>query len=172
MIVQTESIDVTSTFMLDDLLVDAKRNSITRGSTFFPIEPRLMRVIVRLAQEAGEVVNRNELLNEISEHPYVTDESLTQAISKIRNVMGDTSRQPKFIKTIPRKGYVLLVMPKLAPAATAETGKQRISFSEKRKNQLIILLLVAFATVTLIAWRAGDTEFVEQGEIEFIEKEK
>jgi len=111
------------------------------------------------------------LLSEISDHAYVSDESLTQAISKIRQIFGDTSRQPKFIKTIPRKGYVLLVQPKLAQPSAVKTEKSENWLSKATTRQLIILVLVALTAAALAIWWVGDTEFVEQGEVEFIEKE-
>ena len=171
MIVQTDAIGITSTFMLGELTVDANQNTVSRGPTSFSVEPRLMRVIVKLAQKAGNVVGRADLLSEISDHAYVSDESLTQAISKIRQIFGDTSRQPKFIKTIPRKGYVLLVQPKLAQPSAVKTEKSENWLSKATTRQLIILVLVALTAAALAIWWVGDTEFVEQGEVEFIEKE-
>jgi DNA-binding winged helix-turn-helix (wHTH) protein len=183
MIEQLDSIEKTSSFMFEDLKIDAKNNVVSKGQTETTIEPRLMRIIVKLAQKSGQIVERTELLKEISENAYVSDESLTQAISKIRHVLGDNTRQPKFIKTIPRKGYVLLASASLISDSNIDTARdlvpsntvntKRLWWAQINLHSLIIgLCLVIVIGVALAFWWPDQNEFIEKGEIEFIEKER
>ena len=167
--------------MLEDLKIDAKNNMVIKGQTETTIEPRLMRVIVKLAQKTGQIVERSELLQEISENAYASDESLTQAISKIRQFLGDSTKQPKFIKTIPRKGYVLLVSASLISESNIE---KTLAFGPKKKSTtqplwwaqvnlqslMIGLCLVLVLGISLAFWWPDQNEFIEKREIEFIEK--
>src|SRR5262249_21721930 len=50
-------------------------------------------------------VGKEELVEEIWDHTAVTDNALVQCITTIRKVLGDDSRHPRFIKTIPKVGY-------------------------------------------------------------------
>lgn len=75
------------------------------------VEPKVMAVLERLAQEPLQVVTRSTLLNDVWSGTVVTDEVVTRCISELRNALGDSSRAPRFIQTIPKKGYKLLQAP-------------------------------------------------------------
>lgn len=69
------------------------------------IEPRIMQVLTILAANSGKIVTREELIKEIWNDYGGADEGLTQAISFLRKVVDDHSRE--IIRTIPKKGYLL-----------------------------------------------------------------
>ena len=75
------------------------------------VEPKVMAVLERLAQEPLQVVSRSALLSDVWTGTVVTDEVVTRCISELRNALGDSSRSPSFIQTIPKKGYKLLQVP-------------------------------------------------------------
>lgn len=72
------------------------------------LEPRMMRVLVLLAEQPGEVLSREFLIETIWENKFVGEEALTQAISRLRKVFGDNPHQPQFIETIPKNGYRII----------------------------------------------------------------
>ena len=72
------------------------------------LEPRMMRVLVLLADQPGEVLSREFLIETIWENKFVGEEALTQAISRLRKVFGDNPHQPQFIETIPKIGYRII----------------------------------------------------------------
>lgn len=69
------------------------------------LEPKLIKLLVCFLESEGRVLSRAELLDVGWQNTFVSDEALTTAISKLRRILGDTSRKPSFIKTIPKKGY-------------------------------------------------------------------
>ena len=73
------------------------------------LEPKIMDVLVCLARYQGEVVTRNMLLDEVWGKSIVTDDAITRCISELRTILGDTDRERTYIRTIPRRGYSLLV---------------------------------------------------------------
>lgn len=79
------------------------------------VEPKVMAVLERLAQEPLQVVSRSALLNDVWTGTVVTDEVVTRCISELRTALGDSSRSPAFIQTIPKKGYKLLQVPQPLP---------------------------------------------------------
>ncbi|NNF58702.1 MAG: hypothetical protein HKN04_10725, partial [Rhodothermaceae bacterium] len=80
------------------------------------IEPKAMAVLCRLAEEAGEVVTREELLASVWPDAIVVEETLTRCISELRKVFRDDARSPKVIETIRGRGYRLLMAVERAEA--------------------------------------------------------
>lgn len=92
-----------------DFTLDAAANElIAADGTVQRIEPRLMALLVRLARTPGTVVPRETLIYEVWSRRMVNDEVLSRAIADLRNVLGDDSRTPRYIETIPKSGYRLI----------------------------------------------------------------
>ena len=93
-------------------IVDPAANQIFikngAGEQTAKLEPRMMRVLVLLADQPGEVLSREFLIETIWENKFVGEEALTQAISRLRKVFGDNPHQPQFIETIPKNGYRII----------------------------------------------------------------
>ncbi len=86
------------------------------------VEPKVMEVLLALAQQPGEVVEREELLRRIwGSRAAVSDEPLTRCIAELRRALGDSRQAPTYIQTIPKRGYRLLspVVPLPRSAAPA-----------------------------------------------------
>ena len=62
-------------------------------------------MLLYLVEHRDRVVNKEELIENIWQGVAVTDNGLMQCITDIRRALGDDSRQPRFIKTVPRRGY-------------------------------------------------------------------
>lgn len=102
-------------FRLGEWRVDPALDEISRGRETVKLEPRTMRLLVRLAETPGQVVSSRELLDTVWAGVVVGPASVYQAISQLRKLLGDTDPVPTFIATIPRKGYRLI-------AAVQRTG--------------------------------------------------
>jgi tetratricopeptide (TPR) repeat protein len=70
-----------------------------------------MQVLVCLARRAPAVVTKDELFRDVWQGVFVTDEALTYVIWELRKALGDDARRPRFIETIPKRGYRLLGLP-------------------------------------------------------------
>ncbi|MDX2220519.1 MAG: winged helix-turn-helix domain-containing protein [Burkholderiales bacterium] len=90
------------------------------------IEPRLMALLVRLARTPGVVVSRETLIDEVWSRRMVNDEVLSRAIADLRVALGDDSRAPRYIETIPKSGYRLIAAVNLeAVPSRAPVGAPR-----------------------------------------------
>ena len=69
------------------------------------IEPQLCNFLLLLLANRGELVSRQQIQDEIWAGRLVTDEAIRAAIKKLRELLGDDARAPKFIKTLPKQGY-------------------------------------------------------------------
>lgn len=113
-------VGVEARFHLGEWLVEPNLNFVTRNGEQHRLQPKVMRVLVCLA-EAGEVVPKERLMREVWTDTFVTDDVLTRSISELRKVFNDDPKQPRFIQTIPKGGYRLL-LPATPVAATRDNG--------------------------------------------------
>lgn len=88
--------------------VQPRLNRMAGATGEVTLEPRMMRVLVYLAQRPGEVVRREELLDTVWAGAVVTENSLTNSISALRKLLGDDPRHPRIIETIRGVGYRLV----------------------------------------------------------------
>jgi len=118
-------------FRVGAWLVEPSLDQVTRGQETVRLEPRTMRLLVRLAETPGQVVSSRELLDTVWAGVVVGPASVYQAISQLRKLLGDTDPEPTFIATVPRKGYRLVApVERLSSAATQPQSPPREPPSE------------------------------------------
>jgi TolB-like protein/DNA-binding winged helix-turn-helix (wHTH) protein/tetratricopeptide (TPR) repeat protein len=86
------------------------------------LEPKVMAVLVCLAGQPGEVVTRDELITKVWRGRMVSDEVLSRCISLLRSSLGDNSREPRLIQTVPTIGYRLIAP--VEPLATTVLAEE------------------------------------------------
>lgn len=101
-------LDLRSGFTLGPWTVLPNQNRIEGDPNAVHLEPKVMEVLCVLARQQGEVVSRNDLLEEVWKGSYVTDEVLSRAISVLRSQLGDDRKNPEYIVTVPKAGYRLI----------------------------------------------------------------
>lgn len=106
-------------WQIGDWLADSRLDELRRGDEVVKIEPRNMRLLTALAQRPGEVLTVDALMTEVWADLVVTQSSVYQAVSQLRQVLGDDASRPRYIATVPRKGYrlVAVVRPVQVPRA-------------------------------------------------------
>ena len=107
-------------FHLGTAYVDPMRCVIHIDGAEKRIEPQVMSVLIRLADEPGVVITRDQLLQSAWPDTIVNDGALSKAISILRRVLGDKAKHPQFIETIPKIGYRLIAPVKEVAVATYE----------------------------------------------------
>ncbi|HVS62240.1 MAG TPA: winged helix-turn-helix domain-containing protein [Thermoanaerobaculia bacterium] len=84
------------------------------------VEPKVMEVLLLLAEEPGEVRTREEILDRVWAQTAVTDDVLTRSVGELRRLLGDDSKQPRVIETIRKRGYRLIAPVRRGAAAPVE----------------------------------------------------
>ena len=129
-------------FRIGDHAVEPARGRIVSPAGETHVEPRAMDVLVALARKAGDTVGRDELIESVWKHPYVSDEALSRCISLLRHALGDDRSQPRYLETIPKRGYRLITpVQAMAHAATlpgrpAQSGADRSTAPDPTKTNL------------------------------------
>jgi len=96
-------------FRIGRWLVQPKLNSISAYGLDTRLEPKVMQVLVCLAERGGDVVPKEQLIRRVWSDTFVTDDVLTRCISELRKAFEDDSKESRVIQTIPKSGYRLIV---------------------------------------------------------------
>src|SRR5882757_353849 len=112
--------------------VDPALDEISRDGTSVKLEPRRMRLLVCLAERAGQVVSVEQLLDEVWKDLVVTPNSVYHAVAALRRMLGDDTKDPSYIANVLRRGY--RVVAPVAPWVDAPTVPGGDSLTEKRRT--------------------------------------
>jgi transcriptional activator of cad operon len=93
---------------IGDWRIDPAVEEISRDDGVVKLEPRAMRLLMYLAERAGQVVSVEDLLKDVWSGLIVTSDSVYQAVAALRRTLGDDSKNPRYIATLPRRGYRLI----------------------------------------------------------------
>jgi transcriptional activator of cad operon len=85
--------------------VNPTSSQISRNGETARVEARTMRLLLCLAERAGEVVSIDDLLNQVWSDVTVSPDSVYQAVTSLRRLLGDDPKDPTYIATVPRLGY-------------------------------------------------------------------
>src|SRR6202162_1970466 len=106
---------------------DARLGELTKNGNRLPLQETPFQRVAMLLPRPGELVSRDELRARIWPQTIVDfDHGLNKAISKIRDALGDSAENPRFIETVARRGYRFLadvaVVGKARPARAIDEG--------------------------------------------------
>lgn len=151
---------------IGEWIADPRDDSLARGAERVKLEPRTMRLLMRLAQTPGEVVSQEELLESVWTGVIVGTASVYQSMSQLRKVLGDTDDPPRYIETVARKGYRLVAtvstparLPQLIRAPEAEQAVPQAAppavapAQAKPKWRWVAVAAVAVLAVMAAVWR-------------------
>src|SRR5712691_3978144 len=85
--------------------VNPVSGQISRDGETARVEVRTMRLLLCLAERAGDVVSIDDLLDQVWSDVTVAPDSVYQAVASLRRLLGDDPKQPTYIATVPRLGY-------------------------------------------------------------------
>jgi DNA-binding winged helix-turn-helix (wHTH) protein len=106
--------DLQAGFRIGECLIEPRENRIKRRDAEVRLEPRVIDVLVCLAEHAGKVVSRDTLNRQVWGSVVVTDQAVTNCISELRHHLGDDRSTNRVIETIPKRGYRLTAQVQLA----------------------------------------------------------
>ena len=95
-------------FHVGDWLIEPNLSTVSRKGATVHLQPKVMGVLVCLAQHAGEPVSKERLLQSVWPDAFVTEDVLKHSISELRRVFDDDAQDPAIIQTIPKRGYRLV----------------------------------------------------------------
>jgi len=137
-------------FQIADWHIEPGLNSVSRDGTATRLEPKVMAVLVCLAQHAGEPVSKEELLRAVWPDTFVTEDVLKRSVFELRRVLEDDARQPRIIQTIPKSGYRLLVRVKTIDGAGDVALVPVRDKPSRASRQRRLVLIIGLATLLML----------------------
>jgi transcriptional activator of cad operon len=154
-----------------DWFVNPGCGEISRDGQTSRLDARAMRLLVCLADRAGEVVSIDDLLDQVWSGVTVSQDSVYQAVTSLRRVLGDDPKEPRYIATVPRLGYrmVAAVSPSLDDSSDHREAAQTSSpagnpaqvpvpTSGARARLALLLAATAIALIAVVTgllWRGA-----------------
>jgi TolB-like protein/DNA-binding winged helix-turn-helix (wHTH) protein/Tfp pilus assembly protein PilF len=126
--------------------VDPALDEISREGATVKLEPRAMRVLLCLADHAGQVVSVDQLLDAVWKDVVVTPDSVYQAVAGLRRALGDTSKEPAYIANVLRRGY------RLVASVTPWNDAAIVSNPEERPAEAPVSVSVISSTTHSRVW--------------------
>ena len=94
-------------FRIGEFEFDPERQTVSGPEGEVHLEPKPMAVAAHLAARPGRLITRDELIRAVWDDYPGADQSLSNAVSRLRAVTADSAQSPRIIQTVPRRGYRL-----------------------------------------------------------------
>ena len=132
--------------------LDRAAYRLVDGDRSIELSPKALDLLLLLVEHAGSLVTKDDILKAVWPDVAVTDNALTQVISDLRHALGDSSSAPRYVETVPRRGYRFI-----APVEAITAGPAPATPASQSATLKSIAVL-DFANVTgepEVAWLAA-----------------
>jgi Tol biopolymer transport system component/DNA-binding winged helix-turn-helix (wHTH) protein len=85
--------------------IDPQERVLLRDGNVVPLTPKVFDTLLLLVEHQRQVVSKDELMKFVWPDSFVEEGNLTQNISMLRKLLGETAEHPQYIETVPRRGY-------------------------------------------------------------------
>jgi DNA-binding winged helix-turn-helix (wHTH) protein/Tol biopolymer transport system component len=160
--------------------LDAARRQLRRGGEIVPLKAKAFDVLLFLAENAGRIITKEEILSAVWKDSFVEEANLAVQISALQKALNDKKETPRFLVTVPGKGYefiadikpdeeIVIENLKFSRLAFEEEEEKRSGREEEQKPKIsfspllfhssskivIAILLVALTTAAILIWRGN-----------------
>ncbi len=139
--------DVPSDYRFGEFVVDPGAALLLRDGEPVHLEPKVFEVLVFLIEHRNRIVGKEELVEQIWQGAFVTDNALTKAIARLRRALGDDPHQPRFIETAHSRGYRFIGTLEQHAAPRADRSSRAIILA----SGLVIILISA-----VVLWQLSE----------------
>jgi len=127
--------------------LDTHAGELRRAGVLIKLTPQQLKLLQYLAEHSGEILAREQIQREIwgSDTVVEFDRNLNVCIAQLRSVLNDDSGSPRFIETVPKRGYRFV-----APVARPDKAKEALRTSLPRRWLLAGGLTVVVSAVVVV----------------------
>ncbi len=108
-------------FEFDDVRVKPSEFKIWKADRELSLEPKTYQVLLFLLENRGRLIEKNELLDAVWKDTFVTENAMTREIAKLRKILGDDPKTPRYIQTVHTQGYRFIAETEETNESDAET---------------------------------------------------
>jgi DNA-binding winged helix-turn-helix (wHTH) protein len=99
---------ITTPYYIEGLYIEPSQSIIIENNDTRHVQPKVMEVLTYLCSKAEQLVTTDELIKACWPNQFISDSPLHKCIAQIRKALSDDPKNPRFIKTVPKKGYVFI----------------------------------------------------------------
>jgi TolB-like protein/DNA-binding winged helix-turn-helix (wHTH) protein/Flp pilus assembly protein TadD len=134
------SVPSPSRLRFENLELDLRSGEVWKHGSRVRLQDQPFQVLRTLLERRGEVVTRDELKQKLWPGNTIVDfdDGLNTAVKKIRDLLGDSAEQPRYIETIPRRGYRFIATEEAQPGQARSARRRWLA-------ALLAMLAVALA---------------------------
>jgi len=143
-------------FVFSDFCLDPTNETLRKGGVLIPLTPKAFETLTLLVENCGEIVTRDQLIERIWHGRFVEDGNISFNVKVIRKALNDDARSPKFIETLPRKGYRFI--------AQVEESRIKVKTSNRQaRRQMLVPYFVTAVILFAVAASFALYRFGRQG---------
>jgi tetratricopeptide (TPR) repeat protein/DNA-binding winged helix-turn-helix (wHTH) protein len=160
------SVPAPLTYRFDDIELDTMRSCLRRGGQEIHLRAKTFQILVYLVANRERVISKEELLEQFWKDTAISEDVLAHSIAELRRALGDNSKEPLYLKTVPKRGYRFVGEVREVPIVALVASEQittvqvREEYSDERPGReysrwvlAAALLLVAVTSIAgLAAW--------------------
>jgi eukaryotic-like serine/threonine-protein kinase len=131
--------------------IDLRSGELRKGGLRVPLQDQPFRILARLLERPGEPVTRDALRQELWANETFVDfeHGLNAAIKRLRDALNDSADTPRFVETLPRRGY-RFIAPVQGAASTARAKDPATRVRDVRRLHRATLGVAALATAAFV----------------------
>jgi DNA-binding winged helix-turn-helix (wHTH) protein/tetratricopeptide (TPR) repeat protein len=134
---------------IGEWIADPTLDEIRKGSQIVKLEPRKMQLLLALALRPGQLVTTEELFEAVWKNVIVTPSSIYQTVAQLRKTLGDDADEPRYIATVPRKGYRLVAdVAPVVPKEAASPAQAPISIAASGGDAVVRIAVLPFVDLS------------------------
>jgi len=99
------SLLINHLYRFGEFTLDADQKVLLRQGKPLLLAPKVLETLLTLVQNSGRIVEKEELMRWLWPDTFVEESNLTYSIVQLRKTLGDDARRPRYIETIPKRGY-------------------------------------------------------------------
>ena len=146
---------MVASYRFGPFVVDASSYRLLRGTKIIPLSPKIIDLLLYLVARQSALVGKDELFAALWPDVAVTDNALTQAVSELRQALGDDSSKPTYIQTVARRGYRFIAAVEPIVPASPAPSPARDRTTETRTPAIAVLDFTNVSTDREFAWLAS-----------------
>src|SRR5688500_3215753 len=145
----------TKSFKFGDFVLDCGDEVLLSGGTTVALTPKTFQLLKLLVENHGRAVDKQELLNVVWADSFVEEGNVAFTVNRLRKALGDSKDQPRYIETVPRRGYRFI-----APVEEVSNGSDgdetaaaadSPDLARRQISRPLLVPLIAAAALILLA---------------------
>jgi eukaryotic-like serine/threonine-protein kinase len=149
-------------YRLDGIEIDTGHHCLRRNNQEQHLRLKTFQVLVYLLEQRDRLVSKDELIERVWVGTAVSDNTLEHCMAEIRKILGDDSRHPRFIKTVPRAGYRFIAQVEEIDSSATPAKPVEIPDSDERphpemtrrltRGYILVAAAIAVIVVSVLAF--------------------